>query len=64
MVGVGVDRNQYAFIAQGPADALLRQRVEAGDAYAEVASSTNAVRLPVGARLLANVAIGPPSIDA
>ena len=57
---VFVDATRFdAFIAQGPADALLRQRVDAGDAYAEVASSTNAVRLPVGARLLANVAMGP-----
>ena len=57
---VFVDATRFdAFIAQGPADVLLRQRVDAGDAYAEVASSTNAVRLPVGARLLANVAIGP-----
>ena len=60
---VFVDATRFdAFIAQGPADALLRQRVEAGDAYAEVASSTNAVRLPVGARLLANVAMGPPAL--
>ena len=57
---VFVDATRFdAFIAQGPADALLRQRVDVGDAYAEVASSTNAVRLPVGARLLANVAMGP-----
>ena len=60
---VFVDATRFdAFIAQGPADALLRQRVEAGDAYAEVASSTNAVRLPVGARLLANVTIGPSTL--
>ena len=60
---VFVDATRFdAFIAQGPAAALLRQRVEAGDAYAEVASSTNAVRLPVGARLLANVTIGPPAL--
>ena len=60
---VFVDATRFdAFIAQGSTDALLRQRVEAGDAYAEVASSTNAVRLPVGARLLANVAIGPPTL--
>ena len=60
---VFVDATRFdAFIAQGPADALLRQRVAAGDAYAEVASSTNAVRLPVGARLLANVAMGPPAL--
>ena len=57
---VFVDATRFdAFIAQGSADALLRQRVDAGDAYSEVASSTNAVRLPVGARLLANVAMGP-----
>ena len=57
---VFVDATRFdAFIAQGSADALLRQRVDVGDAYAEVASSTNAVRLPVGARLLANVAMGP-----
>ena len=57
---VFVDATRFdAFIAQGPADALLRQRVDAGDAYSEVVSSTNAVRLPVGARLLANVAMGP-----
>ena len=57
---VFVDATRFdAFISQGPADALLRQRVDAGDAYAEVVSSTNAVRLPVGARLLANVAMGP-----
>ena len=57
---VFVDATRFdAFIAQGPADALLRQRVDAGDASAEVVSSTNAVRLPVGARLLANVAMGP-----
>ena len=36
-----------------------QQRVEAGDANAEVASSTNVVRLPVGQQLLANVSIGP-----
>ena len=60
---VFVDATRFdAFIAQGPADALLRQRVDAGDAYAEVASSTNAVRLPVGARLLANVEMGPPAL--
>ena len=47
-----------AFIAQGP----VRQRVDAGDASADVASSTNAVRLPVGAQLLANVAIGPAAL--
>ena len=57
---VFVDATRFdAFIAQGSADALLRQRVDVGDAYAEVVSSTNAVRLPVGARLLANVAMGP-----
>lgn len=57
---VFVDATRFdAFIAQGPGDALLRQRVDAGDAYAEVVSSTNAVRLPVGARLLANVVMGP-----
>ena len=57
---VFVDATRFdAFIAQGSADALLRQRVDVGDAYAEIASSTNAVRLPVGARLLANVAMGP-----
>ena len=60
---VFVDATRFdAFIAQGSADALLRQRVDAGDAYAEVVSSTNAVRLPVGARLLANVAMGPPML--
>lgn len=53
---VFVDATRFdAFIAQGRA----RQRVDAGDAYAEVASSTNAVRLPVGTRLLANVAMEP-----
>ena len=57
---VFVDATRFdAFIARGSADALLRQRVDAGDAYAEVVSSTNAVRLPVGARLLANVVMGP-----
>ena len=57
---VFVDATRFdAFIAQGSADALLRQRVDAGDAYSEVVSSTNAVRLPVGARLLANVGMGP-----
>ncbi len=57
---VFVDATRFdAFIAQGPADALVRQRVDAGDAYADVVSSTNAVRLPVGARLLANVAMEP-----
>ncbi|MYA21427.1 MAG: hypothetical protein F4Z30_00955, partial [Gemmatimonadetes bacterium] len=57
---VFVDATRFdAFIAQGSADALLRQRVDVGDAYTEIASSTNAVRLPVGARLLANVAMGP-----
>ena len=57
---VFVDATRFdAFIAQGPADALRRQRVDVGDADAEISSSTNAVRLPVGARLLANVAMGP-----
>ena len=60
---VFVDATRFdAFIAQGSSDALLRQRVDAGDAYAEVASSTNAVRLPVGAQLLANVSMGPSAL--
>ena len=53
---VFVDATRFdAFIGQGQ----VRQRVEAGDASSAVASSTNAVRLPVGARLLANVSMGP-----
>lgn len=56
---VFVDATRFdAFIAQGE----VRQRVEAGDASSAVASSTNAVRLPVGARLLANVSMGPLSL--
>ncbi|MEE3259594.1 MAG: gliding motility-associated C-terminal domain-containing protein [Candidatus Latescibacterota bacterium] len=57
---VFVDATRFdAFIADSSADALARQRVDAGDANAEVESSTTAVRLPVGQRLLANVSMGP-----
>jgi len=52
---VFVDATRFdAFLA-----ALARQRVDSGDAYAEVVSSTNAVRLPVAPQLLANVSIEP-----
>ena len=60
---VFVDATRFdVYIAAGQADALARQRVEAGDADAEVASSTNAVRLLVGEQLLANVSIGPRAL--
>jgi hypothetical protein len=52
-----------AFIADSNAGALARQRVDVGDANAEIASSTHAVRLPVGPRLLANVSMGPQVIS-
>ncbi len=57
---VFVDATRFdAFLADSRAAALSRQRVDSGDAYAEVVSSTNAVRLPVGPQLLANVSIEP-----
>ena len=57
---VFVDATRFdAFLADSRDAALSRQRVDSGDAYAEVVSSTNAVRLPVGLQLLANVAIEP-----
>ena len=57
---VFVDATRFdAFLADSRGAALARQRVDSGDAYAEVVSSTNAVRLPVGPQLLANVSIEP-----
>lgn len=57
---VFVDATRFdAFLADSRAAALSRQRVDSGDAYAEVVSSTNAVRLPVAPQLLANVSIEP-----
>jgi hypothetical protein len=57
---VYVDATRFdAFIADSRDAALARQRVDSGNAYAEVVSSTNAVRLPVGPQLLANVSIEP-----
>ncbi len=57
---VFVDATRFdVFLADSRAAALSRQRVDSGDAYAEVVSSTNAVRLPVGPQLLANVSIAP-----
>jgi hypothetical protein len=57
---VFVDATRFdAFLADSRDAALSRQRVDSGDAYAEVVSSSNAVRLPVGLQLLANVAIEP-----
>ena len=57
---VFVDATRFdAFLADRRDVALSRQRVDPGDAYAEVVSSTNAVRLPVGPQLLANVSIEP-----
>ena len=61
---VFVDATRFdAYIADSNAGALARQRVDAGDANAEIASSTHAVRLPVGPRLLANVSMGPQVIS-
>ena len=57
---VFVDATRFdAFLADSRDAALARQRVDSGDAYAEVVSSTNAVRLPVAPQLLANVSIEP-----
>lgn len=57
---VFVDATRFdAFLADSRGAALARQRVDSGDAYAEVVSSTNAVRLPVAPQLLANVSIEP-----
>ena len=48
---VFVDATRFdAFIGATNADALMRQRIEPGDADAAILSSTNAVRLPVGHR--------------
>jgi len=57
---VFVDATRFdAFLADSRDAALARQRVDSGDAYAEVVSSTNAVRLLVAPQLLANVSIEP-----